>query len=117
MPTSAVRLIGAAKAAIGLLAIGVAGAALAGADLPPIGEGGVVVAAANEPAGSSDHGRSDPLPGPRDPEIAVREEFDMALAAGTADALMLFIRRHADHPLAEKARQALNELVAPERPE
>ncbi len=68
-------------------------------------------------ADSADHGRSDPLPEPRDGEIAVREEFDLAIAAGTADALSLFIRRHYGHPLADKAQQALNELVSPERPE
>ncbi len=66
---------------------------------------------------AADSGHSDPLPGPRDPEIAVREEYDIAIAAGTADALSLFIRRHADHALADKAQQALNELLAPEKPE
>jgi hypothetical protein len=66
---------------------------------------------------SGDHGRSDPLPGPPDDEATVREEYDAAIAAGTAEALSLFIRRHYGHPLADKAEQALNDLVSPERPE
>ncbi len=66
---------------------------------------------------AADAKHSDPLPGPRDPEIAVREEYDLAIAAGTADALALFIKRHPDHPLADKAQQALNEMLATEKPE
>jgi hypothetical protein len=68
-------------------------------------------------ADSADPGHSDPLPGPPDDEAAVREEYDAAIAGGTAEALSLFIRRHNGHPLADKAEQALNELVSPERPE
>ena len=45
----------------------------------------------------------------RDGEIAVREEFELALAKGTADALELFIRRHPGHPLAREARRMLEE--------
>jgi hypothetical protein len=54
--------------------------------------------------------RTDVEPLPRDPEIAVREEYDMAVAAGTKDALALFIARHADHPLAEQAQARLDTL-------
>ena len=43
---------------------------------------------------------------PRPGEYAVREEFEAARKAGTADAWDLFIARHADHPLAEEARRA-----------
>ncbi len=66
---------------------------------------------------AGDYGHSDPLPGPRDPDIAVREEYDIAIAAGTADALALFIKRHPDDPLADKAQQALNELLGTGKPE
>ena len=46
-------------------------------------------------------------PPPRDPAIAVREEFDMAVGSGTREALELFIARHPDSPLADKARALL----------
>ena len=51
----------------------------------------------------SEDERSRPIPGPRDGEIAVREEFAHAILAGGAAALELFIRRHPTHPLAEIA--------------
>jgi hypothetical protein len=50
------------------------------------------------------------MPPPRDPEKAVREEYQLALARGTAAALELFIARHADHPLAAEARRALERM-------
>lgn len=50
------------------------------------------------------------LPPPRDPEAAVREEYELARARNTQDALELFIRRHADHPLAAEARKILDRL-------
>jgi hypothetical protein len=42
---------------------------------------------------------------PRPGDYAVREEFDAARKAGTAEAWDLFIARNADHPLAEEARR------------
>src|SRR5688572_9486971 len=48
--------------------------------------------------------RSENLPLPRDPDIAVREEFELARARGTAEAWQLFIARHANHRLAAEAR-------------
>ena len=48
------------------------------------------------------------LPPPRDPEMGVREEYE--LARGSVDALALFIARHADHPLASAARRELEGL-------
>lgn len=42
---------------------------------------------------------------PRPGEFAVREEYDAARKAGTAEAWDLFIVRNADHPLAEEARR------------
>jgi hypothetical protein len=58
-----------------------------------------------------------PLPEPRDPEIAVREEYDAAIAADTVAALDLFIRRHPDHALAELARRELERLQAEQGPQ
>jgi len=43
----------------------------------------------------------------RDGNIAIREEFDAAVAAGTPAALELFIRRHPGHPLAALAAARL----------
>ena len=46
----------------------------------------------------------------RDPELAVQEEYQAARLRGTAQALELFIARHPDSPLAEKARADLRRL-------
>ena len=54
--------------------------------------------------------RSTPLPLPRDPNVAVREEFELARARGTAEAWQLFISRHGDHQLAAEARKQLEQL-------
>jgi hypothetical protein len=51
--------------------------------------------------------RTDPLPQPRDADLAVREELDLALRRGTRGALELFLARHGDHALAAEARKAL----------
>ncbi len=54
--------------------------------------------------------RSEPLPLPRDPDVAVQEEFDAARAAGTAKGWELFIARHGDHRLAAEAVKELGKL-------
>ena len=46
----------------------------------------------------------------RDPKIAVEEEYQSARRQGSAQALELFIARHPDDPLAEKARTDLRDL-------
>ena len=53
---------------------------------------------------------SETLPLPRDPDIAVREEFDRARAQNTGQAWELFIARHGDHRLAAEARKELEKL-------
>jgi hypothetical protein len=53
---------------------------------------------------------SDPLPSPRDPDKAVREEFDAARAQASVRAWELFIARHGDHALATEARKELEKL-------
>jgi len=42
-------------------------------------------------------------PPARDPKIAVEEEYQIARQRGTVQALELFIARHPDDPLAQKA--------------
>jgi len=46
----------------------------------------------------------------RNPEIAVEEEYQMARQRGTVQALEIFIARHPDSALAEKARADLRRL-------
>ena len=58
----------------------------------------------------ADDGRPAParsVPPARDPQLAVQEEYQLALQRGTAQALELFIARHPDSPLAEQARADL----------
>ncbi|MBR0713026.1 hypothetical protein [Bradyrhizobium liaoningense] len=50
------------------------------------------------------------VPPARDPAIAVAEEYELARRKGTAEAFELFIARHGDDPLAEKARAELKRL-------
>ena len=52
---------------------------------------------------------------PRDGNIAIQEELDAARRAGTLEAYDLFIARHPQHPLVEKARRE-REQVARRRP-
>jgi hypothetical protein len=65
------------------------------------------IAAADETQNST---RDPTTPLARDPKIAVEEEYQLALRRGTVQALELFIARHADDPLAEKARADLRRL-------
>ena len=54
--------------------------------------------------------RDNTTPPARNPKAAVEEEYQMARQQGTAAALQLFIARHPDDPLAEKARTDLRRL-------
>lgn len=47
---------------------------------------------------------------PPDPDEAVRAEYRRLQARGTVEAYELFIERHPDHPLADDARRALEQL-------
>jgi hypothetical protein len=49
-------------------------------------------------------------PPARDPGIAVAEEYQIARQQGTVQALELFIQRHPDDPLAEKAQADLRRM-------
>jgi hypothetical protein len=71
------------------------------------------IAAAILAAGAGPHAHAqistqgqDMLP-PPDIEAAVQSEYNGAVKKGTREAYERFIRRHPDHPLAEKAREAL----------
>ncbi len=55
-------------------------------------------------------GRASSLPPPRDPSIALAEEYEFARRTGTAEALELFIARHDGDPLAQKLRGELRRL-------
>ena len=55
-------------------------------------------------------GRAPSMPMARDPDLAVAEEFEAARRKGTQDAIELFIARHSDHPLADRARAELKRL-------
>ena len=57
-----------------------------------------------------------PIPRPRDPDIAVKEEYDAAVQAGTIAALELFIARHPGHALAADAESDLLRLKATRSP-
>ena len=67
----------------------------------------VKIAAADEAKKAIRDGTTPPA---RNPKAAVEEEYQMARQQGTAAALELFIARHPDDPLAEKARADLRRL-------
>ena len=50
-------------------------------------------------------------PPARDPKIAVEEEYQIARQQGTVQALELFIARHPDDPLAQKALADLRQIL------
>jgi hypothetical protein len=91
--------------------IGRIGAALAIAMLLPDAEcliierGSTLSKTANAGDGQQVPART--TPPARDPQLAVEEEYQLARQRGTAQALELFIARHPDSPLAEKARADL----------
>lgn len=61
----------------------------------------------------NDPGSSSPAAAPaRDPEFAVREEYDQAVRAGTVEALQLFIRRNPGHRLARRAARRVRAIEA-----
>ncbi|MDN4986736.1 hypothetical protein QY049_26605 [Bradyrhizobium sp. WYCCWR 13022] len=94
-----------------LICLGLAGAlmALSGPDHLPSGGLPVMVGEANaDDGGNARHTPS--VPPARPPAAAVAEEYELARQKGTAEAFELFIARHGDDPLAEKARAELEQL-------
>lgn len=69
-------------------------------------------AALKEEAMAQGPRHSEPIPLPRDGEVAIREEFEAARRAGTREAYDLFIARHPQHALAATARQERDRLPA-----
>jgi hypothetical protein len=61
-------------------------------------------------AGDGQQAPSRTTPPARDPQLAVQEEYQLARQRGTVQALELFIARHPDSPLAEKARADVSAL-------
>ncbi len=83
--------------------------ALAGPNHLPFGGLPVMVEKANADD-SSKVLRAPSVPPARDPSAAVAEEYELARQKGTPEAFELFIARHGDDPLAEKARAELKRL-------
>lgn len=94
---------------VALRALAIAAALAAGPVLTGAGHAGNAAEGAMGGVGMDVRGQPT-LPLRRDPEVAVREEYDAALAAGTEDALSLFVARHAGHALAREAQGRLDAL-------
>ena len=94
-----------------LICVGFAGAlmALSGPDRLPPGGLPLMVGKATADDGAKAQ-RAPSVPPARDPSAAVAEEYELARQKGTAEAFELFIARHGDDPLAEKARAELKRL-------
>jgi hypothetical protein len=94
-----------------LLLAGLPGALLGLADLDHLASKGVPAMTSKADADETGKAtRAPSMPPARDPAIAVAEEYELARRKGTAEALELFIARHGDDPLAEKARAELRRL-------
>lgn len=76
------------------------------AKLPIAPRGAVILAAVL----SGSAGGAQAATPPRDPRVAVQEEFDAAKAAGTVAAWDLFLARHPNSALAEAARRERERL-------
>ena len=75
------------------------------------GPGGILLM--TKPANAGEKPPASPertMPLARNPEIAVEEEYNIARRRGTAEALELFIARHPEGPLAERARAELRQM-------
>lgn len=97
-----------------LLSAGLFGAlvALSGSGHTPFGELPVMVGKANADQSGKQGGtagRAPSVPMARDPSAAVTEEYESARRKGTREAFELFIARHGDDPLAERARAELKQ--------
>ncbi|WFT92863.1 hypothetical protein QA633_31680 [Bradyrhizobium barranii] len=96
---------------LGPLSVGLFGAQVALAEPNHLAFGGLpfMVGRAN----ADDNGkavRAPTVPPARDPSAAVAEEYEVARRQNTQEAFELFIARHGDDPLAEKARAELKRL-------
>ena len=80
--------------------------------MAPLAALALTLAAPEGHAMTQDAIRSTDLPRARDPDAAVREEFDAAREAGTVAAWDLFLERHPRHALVEAARRERAALLA-----
>ncbi len=64
------------------------------------------------PAMSDSPARGDEIRPARDGDIAIRQEFDAAVAANSVESYEFFIARHPDHPLAVLAREHLAAILS-----
>lgn len=55
--------------------------------------------------------QKDGMAPPPDYEQVTQLEFEMLFSKGTKEAMLLFIERHPQHPLADKARDRIEELA------
>jgi hypothetical protein len=115
MPVPATHVIGRTMK-LSPLSAGLFGAlvALAGPNHLPFGGLPVMVGKASADESGKQGGtagRAPSVPMARDPSAAVAEEYEAARRQGTREAFELFIARHGDDPLAEKARAELKQLA------
>lgn len=61
-------------------------------------------------AGEAPAGTGGIMARPSDPEKAVQAEYENLKSKGTREALELFIARHPDHPLTDRARAEIKGL-------
>jgi hypothetical protein len=97
-------------------AVGLIGflAVFAGPDRLPSGVQAGMIGKTHAADGAKDGsaaGRAASMPMARDPSAAVAEEYEAARRNGTREAYELFLARHGDDPLAEKARAELKRLT------
>jgi hypothetical protein len=93
------------------LSAGLFGALVALATLDRLPSGGLPVMVRKANADDGGNARRAPsVPPARTPSAAVAEEYELARQKGTPEAFELFIARHGDDPLAEKARAELKRL-------
>jgi hypothetical protein len=95
---------------LGVSIFGFAIAAVSACSIPRKGEVNVTkgYVLSDEKAMESKH--LTPMPLPRDPQIALYEEFEAAKHKNTKAAWELFLKRHADSTLAGAARQEIFNL-------
>jgi hypothetical protein len=76
--------------------------------IPP---GGDFLMSSKAKAGEPPAARPEPtMPPARNPDVAVAEEYEIARRSGTTEALELFIARHPDSALADRARSELRQI-------
>ena len=75
-----------------------------------LGQGVIIPMSKPANAGPKPASPEPTMPPARNPEFAVEEEYNIARRRGTAEALELFIARHPESALAERARAELRQM-------